>query len=116
MLISIVTCMPLAASAAEDESLTTDEQTLKKIGFDIDESGYNLNALKPGTHAVETKNELVVFASLPTNSIPLFCNKFYEFEKNYKAHLLIIQPVLKHREQPMRWQYSLFLMSDITAK
>ena len=78
----LLSCMPFVASA-NDEELTTDKQTLKSFGFDIDESAYNTHALKPGTHAVETQNELVITTSLPTYTIPLTYNRFYEFEKTH---------------------------------
>ena len=79
----VLSLVPFVASA-DDESPTTDVQTLKEFGFDIDESTYNTNSLKPGTHAVETQNELVVTTSYPTGSMPLTLNTFYEFEKKYE--------------------------------
>ena len=84
MIVSALPCMPVVASAAEDEDgLTTDKQTLKKFGFDIDESAYNTHALKPGTHAVETQNELVMTTSHLYGAMPFTLNSFYEFEKSY---------------------------------
>ncbi|MBR5535665.1 MAG: hypothetical protein IKU60_03355 [Clostridia bacterium] len=83
MLVSVLPCMPVAAGADEDESLTTDKQTLKGFGFDIDESAYNTHALKPGTHAVETQNELVVTTPHLNGTLPFTLNSFYEFEKSY---------------------------------
>jgi hypothetical protein len=85
--ISMLLSFATIAAGAEDESLTTDAQTLKKFGFDIDEAAYNTQALKPGTHAVETQNELVVTTSIlepgQTYTKPYTLNSFYEFEKNY---------------------------------
>ena len=107
-LLSMILCISMIlsfaniAAGAEAESLTPDAQTLKKFGFDIDEAAYNTQALKPGTHAVETQNELVVTTSIlepgQTYTKPYTLNSFYEFEKNYitedNTHSLTIKRTL----------------------
>ena len=87
-LLSILLCLAMVLSmftvaSYAEETTDSDTEKLEMLGFALDPGSYNLNALKPGKHIIDTKYELLFSETTTDGSSYNGYSYIEKFKKEY---------------------------------